>query len=628
MTRSSLLLAGLCLAVQAVAADAPPSRRDLFIGEAFFHARQGEYFDAITRLDVELQQFRRVDEPVLDPLHFHAPHAEFSVGDFELSYRMHQRAGRAIRAVLEGNVSDEVRNEAAYRLARIQYEKGDVEGALQALARIQGQVPDAVRDEERLLRAQVYMAANRLPDAVALLEDLRGAPGFAGFAGYNLGVALIGGGREREGREQLARTGQIEAPDAAAQSIRDKANLALGYRLLAAKEDDAARQYLDRVRLEGPFSDKALLGSGWAAANQGQFDRALVPWSLLVKRNPTDRAVQEALLGVPYAYAQLDLHGRAALLYGSALDHFGREIDRLKASVESIRDGRLLSALGREEMRRDSNWVVRLRELPEAPETFYLTDLMAANDFQFSLRNYLDLMGLQKRLETWSGDLDAWEGLIDMRRRYYEPLLPDMDKRFRVLDSQIRLRLEQRASLQARLHQLLVQPRPEMLVTADERQARAQLERIETRYRHDDSPAGEVMRERLARLRGVLHWDVRTGYDQRLTDAFEHLRALDADVARLQAIQASFVRTRQAATQSYQGYDDRIRVARQRIAVARERVATLIAGQGGLIEVMAIDELEKRRSRLEQYQLQARFAMAESYDRALKAQQAGEVSRK
>lgn len=628
MIRSPLLLAGLCLAVQAAAADAPSPRRDLFLGEAYFQARQGEYFDAITRLDVELQQFHRVDEPELDPLHFHAPHAEFSVGDFELSYRMHQRAGRAIRAVLEGNASDEVRNEAAYRLARIEYEKGDIEGALQALGRIHGKVPEAVRDEERLLRAQVYMAANRLPDAVALLEELRGAPGVGGFAGYNLGVALIGEGRERDGREQLARTGQAEATDEATRAIRDKANLALGYRLLAAKEDAAAQQYLDRVRLEGPFSDKALLGSGWAAANQGQFDRALVPWSLLVQRAPTDRAVQEALLGVPYAYARLDLHGRAALLYGNALDHFGQEIDRLKASVASIRDGRLLAALGREEMLQDSNWVVRLRELPQAPETFYLTDLMAANDFQTSLKNYLDLVALQKRLDTWSGDLDAYEGLIALRRRYYEPLLPDMDKRFRVLDSQIRLRLEQRAALDARLQHLLVAPRPEMLVTADERQARGLLDRLEAQYGNDASPAGEAMRARIARLRGVLHWDVRTGYDQRLTDAFEHLRELDADVAKLQAIQASFVRTRQAATQSYQGYDVRIRVARERIAVARDKVAALIGGQGRLIETLAIDELEQRRSRLEQYQVKARFAMAESYDRALKAQQAGEVSRK
>ena len=40
-------------------------------------------------------------EPELDTLYYHINDAEFSLGDFELRYRMHHRAGRAIKAVLE-----------------------------------------------------------------------------------------------------------------------------------------------------------------------------------------------------------------------------------------------------------------------------------------------------------------------------------------------------------------------------------------------------------------------------------------------------------------------------------------------------------------------------------------------
>src|SRR5207249_1718186 len=92
--------------------------RDLYFGEAFYHAYQGQYFDALQRLDTELAQYHVLDEPKLDTLHYHINNAEFSVGDFELDYRMHQRAGRAIKAVLEGAVDEAVRNEAAFRLAR------------------------------------------------------------------------------------------------------------------------------------------------------------------------------------------------------------------------------------------------------------------------------------------------------------------------------------------------------------------------------------------------------------------------------------------------------------------------------------------------------------------------------
>jgi len=91
--------------------------RDLYFGEALYHAYQGQYFDALQRLDTELAQYHVLDEPKLDSLHYHVNDAEFSVGDFELNYRMHQRAGRAIKAVLEGAVDEAVRNEAAFRLA-------------------------------------------------------------------------------------------------------------------------------------------------------------------------------------------------------------------------------------------------------------------------------------------------------------------------------------------------------------------------------------------------------------------------------------------------------------------------------------------------------------------------------
>jgi hypothetical protein len=114
------------------------------------------------------------------------------------------------------------------------------------------------------------------------------------------------------------------------------------------------------------------------------FERALVPWSILAKRESTDAAVHEAMLALPYAYSQLDVHGRAAVLYGQAVNAFGNELEKMNASIERIREGNFLEALTREEIRQDKDWVVYLRSLPEAPETFYLLALMASHDFQTS----------------------------------------------------------------------------------------------------------------------------------------------------------------------------------------------------------------------------------------------------
>ena len=135
MSRLIILTIVLLLAVSSASAgtSAPEALKDLYFGEALYRAFQGDWFDAIARLDTELAQHRYLDEPELDTLYYHIDHAEFAVGDFELAYRMHQRAGRAITAVIEGNVEETVRNEAIFRLARIYFQKDQPVNALYAL---------------------------------------------------------------------------------------------------------------------------------------------------------------------------------------------------------------------------------------------------------------------------------------------------------------------------------------------------------------------------------------------------------------------------------------------------------------------------------------------------------------
>ncbi|HHP7235778.1 MAG TPA: tetratricopeptide repeat protein [Desulfobacterales bacterium] len=599
---------------------APQALQDLYFGEALYDAFQEDWFDAIARLDTELAQHHGLDEPRLDTLYYHINHAEFAVGDFELAYRMHQRAGRAITAVIEGNVEEPVRNEAIYRLARIYFQKDQPLNALFAVERIHGEVPEEIEDDLAFLRAQILMANGRFAEAAEILQDLQEAESLEGFATYNLGIALLRDGSKQAGRECLDRTGQIESDRALSLAIKDKSNLVLGSKLLDEHNYEGAKAVLDRVRLTGPFSNRALLGSGWADASRGRFERALVPWSILVTRQVTDPSVQEAMLAVPYVYGKLDVYSKAALLYGSALEKFGAEVDKLSASIQSIREGHFLKALVREELKQDANWVVKLRRLPQTPETYYLLDLMASHDFQESLKNYLDLEELRKKLDAWEGDLDAFEEIIARRRAYYEPLLPAIDREFRRLDAQMRLRLEQRDRIEQRLQAMLVVPRPDYLATSQERIVGEAINRLERQLTAGGKTVPPAIADRIRRLRGVLLWNIHTEYDRRFTEAHKHLRALNYEVALLQEQYASFVRTRQAATQSYQGYDDGIRRQRILIREARETVAELMARQGHLLETMAVTELTRRRERLSEFQIKARFAMADSYDRAVREQ--------
>ena len=624
MHRARHLMTGLALAALLATRPSPADDlKDLYFGEAFYQAYQGNYFEALERLDAELAQHRRVDEPQLDSLHYHIRQADFSVGDFELNYRMHLRAGRAIRAVLEGDVEESVRNEAAFRLARIHFQKGQAQDALEALDRIQGKVPDAIQAEVGFLRANVYMALGRPADAADVLKELQGAKSLSGFSAYNLGIALLQAGRSAEALQQLDKAGQIKSPDPATAAIEDKSNMVLGRLMLESANFERAERSFDRVHLEGPYSNQALLSAGWAYVSAENYERALVPWNILIQRDVTDSAVQEAKLALPYAYGKLNVYGRAAVLYDKALVSFGEELEKVDASIRSIREGKFLKALVREEIKQDQEWVVRLRTLPDAPETYYLTDVMASHDFQTALHNYLDMEDLRKKLLTWQTSFDAFDDIIRLRRQNYEPLLPTIDAQFRELDSQIRLRMEQRDNLDRRLQAILIAPRPELLATADERILQERIHALETAVQASNDPQAAALQERIQRLKGVLTWTLRTEYHERLTQAHQHLRELNGDVAILRAQYDAFVRTRQAAVHSYVGYDLPINRLRARVGEALQEVNTLIARQGQLIETVAVNELKARGQRLEVYQTQARYAVADSYDRATKTQAGG-----
>ena len=622
-----ITLVGFTFSVSAYAGNELTSKTDLFFSEGLYYAYQEEYFDAISRIDAELGQYYGLDEPELNSLHFYLNNAEFSIGDFELYYRMHNRAGRAIKSVLEGNVEDRIKNDAAYRLAKIYQQKQQPLNALHTIPRIKGKVAGKIKYDLELLKAQIFIANARFSDAIKLLSSIESIPEVAGYASYNLAIAYIGNNQPEKGISQLDKTGQIKSNDKAVLAIKDKANLVLGYKLMENKKPELAKKYFERIRLEGPFSSRALLGSGWAAVASGKYKLAVVPWTILSKRNVTDQSVQEVLLGLPFAYGKLEAHGKAALLYGKALDAYSKELNKLDNSIKHILEGKFLEAIVREEFKKDKNWLINLRNLPDTPETHYLMQLLASNDFQESLKNYFDLVALTKKISSWDGYLDSYSELITKRKAYYTPLFPVMQNKFRLLDSRMKLRLAQRKKIDERLKKMLISPRPDFLAKVDERLALNKISSLEKKYSKDNRSSIADIKARINRLKGVIKWNIEMEYQERFTEADNNLKALNQHVDKLDKNYKSFVRTRQAATQSFIGYDDLIRQLKNRIKFAGEKIELLLTRQGHMLELMSVQELKNRRKRIEALQIKARFSVAESYDRAVKAQQNEDLKR-
>lgn len=413
--RKYILLLALCLPTSSFASvnAAQVNEKNVYLGEAYYYAYQGKYLDAIARLDRGHEKYFGMNKSGIDPFHYQFGGAQFSLGDFEASYRMPLRATTVFKSIYDSNSDPVVRNEAAYNLARISMRKGDAAAAMQYISRIAGKVPATIRDDVIFLRAQIYMANGKFMEAVDPLNDLQGSDMYKGFATYNLGVALIKSGQEKKGVEQVEKVASISSKDSVTVAIKDKANLMLGYRLLDSKQPALAKTYLARVDVNGPFSSKALLGQGWAEMNLGNFESAIVPWSVLTKRKLDDEFVQEGMLGVPYAYAKLNLPGKAALLYEKALDGFEVEMGNLDGMIRSVRDRRYFQVLLYREFKQGKDWTAKLRSLPKTPETGYLIDMMENGEFKNVLESYLDLGELSRQLKAWDEDPNSTLARLD-----------------------------------------------------------------------------------------------------------------------------------------------------------------------------------------------------------------------
>src|SRR4030095_11170229 len=115
---------------------------------------------------------------------------------------------------------------------------------------------------------------------------------WSAYARFNIGVALVRKERLDAAAKLLDAVGQIDAPTEELAALRDKATLALGYAWLKPGKANEAKAALQRVRLEGPQSNKALLGAGWADSAEKRYTNALAPWLELRGRNMLRAGVQ------------------------------------------------------------------------------------------------------------------------------------------------------------------------------------------------------------------------------------------------------------------------------------------------------------------------------------------------
>jgi hypothetical protein len=418
-------------------------------------------------------------------------------------------------------------------------------------------------------------------------------------------------------------------------ALKDRANLALGLAYMQAKQPALAREALDRVRLDGPFSGEALLAAGWAEAADGNYRAALTPWLALQRRSTSDPAVQEVALTVPYAFVELKAPGQAEQYYRTAMHSYDEESARIDGAIARIRGGGLLSELltresdaaesgdvGNDPLDDDAlpdrlsyGWFWQLGNVPDDPQSHYLYAVFAGSDFQEGLRNYRDLKLMQRMLGQWSTSMDAFQEMIAARRSAFAERLPKVDAL--LTSGGLDTLKKRRAALAARLGQVASVRDVAALATGTQAALWTRVLRDQAMLAHDpDAPAYAKLRERLAMVRGVLLYRMDREFEARLWSERKQLRTFDAALAQSQQGWNRLESGRQALPLETGDFAGRVGVVQQRIGALQVRLAVAETAQSRALAELAVRHLEQQKKRLQDYRVQAQFALATIYDQA------------
>ncbi|MGZ5274620.1 MAG: hypothetical protein ACXWCU_01800 [Caldimonas sp.] len=620
LTRIALAVALAFGALAAAgAADAPPPNheiKDPHYGDALFHFFQDHYFTSVTTL-MASQHFGRVAH--------HDDEAEVLRGGMLLSYGLTKEAGQIFARLIDQGASPAVRDRAWFFLAQIRYQRGYLPEAENALAQVESALPPQLEEERILLQANLLMAHGDYSAAADVLNGMSLKAPSSRYARYNLGVALLklqGTPRSiARGISLLDDIGRMPAENEEFRALRDRANVALGFTALSENDPRLARDYLQRVRLKSLQSNKALLGFGWAADSLKDPKLALVPWLELADRDPGDSAALEARIAVPYAFAKLGAYGQALDRYNAAIAAFEQENKALKESIVALRSAKWIDTMIDANPGDEMGWFWKLGDLPDVPHATHLSQILAQHEFQEAFKNYRDLRFLAKNLDEWRDKLGVFDDMLATRRKAFAEHLPPVQAR--AGDTGIELLKKRRDAVVAEIDQGEQAGDGVAYASAKELDLLARVKAMkDTIEAAGADPEVAALRDRVRLASGVLSWQLAQEQTARIWELKKEVERIDAELEGVKRIDTELAAAQRDEPARFDRFGQRIAALTPLLNVMIPRVAALANEQQRAVQDIAVAELTHQQERLADYTTQARFAVAQLYDRAYASKEA------
>jgi hypothetical protein len=155
------------------------------------------------------------------------------------------------------------------------------------------------------------------------------------------------------------------------------------------------------------------------------------------------------------------------------------------------------------------------------------------------------------------------------------------------------------------------------LGTPEQQQTWARLKHIEEYLTaHPDDPDLAELREKLRLMKGVMYWRLSESFKARVWNERRSVKELEGVLKETQKRAVLVKQAREGTPLTTGGYASRVADVRGRIDRLHERLAEVSERQNRFLQVLAVQELEGQKQRIETYQIQARYELAAIYDRA------------
>ena len=397
------------------------------IKEAVFFLHQENYFDGINRL-IALRSFTDLNEET--------EISELLLGTLYLAYGMPNEATEIFLDMLDRSTNTVTQEQLWFHVAKIQYQRGNYDLAEKSLNHISKHLSADLGEQQTFLEALLLMRRSQYKLAVEKLQSVKSNSEWAMYSLYNLAVALAKIGRKEESAGTFDVLSKITGENSKEiQALKDKSSMALGYIYLNDNDPNRARQYMQQVQLDGPLSNKAMLGLGWSLSALNEHKKSLVVWMELASRQKTDVSVLEAYLAIPYAYDKLTASSQAIKGYETAINEFKTSITQIDNIISRIKSGDMLKPILDTKLNFQQAKSDGLLSLPDKIDQQYLMYIFSSHEFQESYKSYRELKDLSNRLLTWESNIEKFRGIsTTFREAYMDRILQQQAQTDQLLD--------------------------------------------------------------------------------------------------------------------------------------------------------------------------------------------------